>query len=62
MIPTFRRVVKRQYQIYDHSDIDDVLEYLSAPDLERGVIAKISRDTGIATERTPSLLLLKRTM
>jgi hypothetical protein len=26
------------------------------------VIAKISRDTGIATERTPSLLLLKRTM
>jgi hypothetical protein len=37
MIPTFRRVVKHQHHI---------LEYLSATDLERGAIAKISRDTG----------------
>jgi hypothetical protein len=47
MIPTFRRVVKRQHYIYHHSDIDNILEYLSAPDLEHGAIAKISRDTGI---------------
>jgi hypothetical protein len=47
MIPTFRHVVKRQHHIYHHSDIDDIIEYLSAPDLDRGAIAKISRNTGI---------------
>jgi hypothetical protein len=47
MIPTFRRVVKRQHHICYHSEIDDILEYLSEPNLERGAIAKISRDMGI---------------
>jgi hypothetical protein len=47
MIPTFRRVMKRQHHIYHHSDIDDIIDYLSAPNLERGAIAKISQDTGI---------------
>jgi hypothetical protein len=47
MIPTFRRVVKCQYHIYHHSDIDDTAEYVSAPDLERKATANISQDTGI---------------
>ena len=47
MIPTFKRVLKRQHHIYTHNEVDDILEYLGAPSLERGAIAKISRDTGI---------------
>jgi hypothetical protein len=44
VIPTFRRVVERQHHIYHHSDIDNILECLSAPNLEHEAIAKISRD------------------
>jgi hypothetical protein len=47
MIPTFRRVVKCQCHVYRHTNIDDILDYLHAPDLKRGAITKIARDTGI---------------
>jgi hypothetical protein len=52
MIPTpiFKRVVKRQHHIYTHDEVDDVLEYLSLPLLERGAIAKIARDTAIPAQ------------
>jgi hypothetical protein len=49
MIPTFRRVVTNQHHICHRSDIDDILEYVFAPDLEREAIAKIPR---IRTSRT----------
>jgi hypothetical protein len=42
IIPTFRRVVKRQHHSYHHSDFDGIFEYLSVPDLECGAIAKMS--------------------
>jgi hypothetical protein len=47
MIPTFKRVIKRSHHIYSHDEVDEVLDYLSAPSLKRGAIAKIARDTGI---------------
>jgi hypothetical protein len=47
MIPTFKRVVRRSHHISTHDEIDDLLDYLTMPSLERGTIAKISRDTGI---------------
>jgi hypothetical protein len=46
MIATFTRVIKRKHRIYTHEEIDDLLAYLS-PDLPRGAITKICRDTGI---------------
>jgi hypothetical protein len=48
MIPTFKRMIKRQHYVYSHDETDDILDYLSTPVLERGAIAKISRDTGIS--------------
>jgi hypothetical protein len=52
MIPTpkFKRVVKRRHRIYQHREIDDVLEYLSLPLLERGAITKIARDTAVPVQ------------
>jgi hypothetical protein len=47
MIPTFRRAVKCQYHVYRHTGIDHILYSCRAPDLERGAIVKIARDTGI---------------
>jgi hypothetical protein len=47
MIPTFRRIVKRQHHIYKHQEVDYIFEYLTTPTLERGAITKIARDTGI---------------
>jgi hypothetical protein len=47
MIPTFRCIVKRQHHIYKHQEVDNILEYLTTPTLERGAITKIARDTGI---------------
>jgi hypothetical protein len=47
MIPTFRRVVARQHHVYQHYQIDDIVEYLGTPPLVRGAMAKIARDTGI---------------
>jgi hypothetical protein len=47
MIPAFHRVIKRVHHVYTHRDIDDILEYLSQPELPRGAISQISRDTGI---------------
>jgi hypothetical protein len=46
MISTFKRVIKRKHRIYTHAEIDDLLAYLTSPDLPRGAIAKICRDTG----------------
>jgi hypothetical protein len=37
--------VKRRHHVYKYTDIDDIPDYLRAPDLERGAIAKIARDT-----------------
>jgi hypothetical protein len=51
MIPTFKRVIKRKHRIYTHEEIDDLLAYLTSPDLPRGVITKICCDAGI-TEST----------
>jgi hypothetical protein len=53
MIPTpsFKRVVKRRHRIYLHSEIDDVLAFLSRPLLARGAITKIARDTGLPIQR-----------
>jgi hypothetical protein len=45
--------VKRQHNIYHDSDINDILKHLSAPDLERGVIARIPQDTGIPDVALP---------
>jgi hypothetical protein len=47
MIPTFQRVIKRPHRVYTHKEIDDVLNYLTQPELPRGAIPQISRDTGI---------------
>jgi hypothetical protein len=47
MIPTFKRVIKRKHRIYTHAEIDDLHAYLTSPDLPRGAITKICRDTGI---------------
>jgi hypothetical protein len=47
MIPTFKRVIKRKHRIYTHEEINDLLAYLTSPDLPRGAITKICRDTGI---------------
>jgi hypothetical protein len=47
MMPTFKRVVKRKHRIYTYAEIDDLLAYLTSPDLPRGAITKICRDTGI---------------
>jgi hypothetical protein len=47
MIPTFKRVIKRKHRIYIHEEIDDLLAYLTSPDLPRGAIAKICHDMGI---------------
>jgi hypothetical protein len=44
MIPTFKRVVKRQHHVYTHNEVDDILNYLTTSPLERGSIAKIARD------------------
>jgi hypothetical protein len=53
MIPTFKRVIKRKHRIYAHEEIDDLLASLTSPDLPRGAITRICRDTGI-TESTLS--------
>jgi hypothetical protein len=47
MTPTFRRVVKYQHHVYRHTNIDNILDYLRAPDLERGSTANIGRDTDV---------------
>jgi hypothetical protein len=47
MIPTFKRVIKRKHRIYTHEEIDDLLAYLTFPDLLRGAITEICRDTRI---------------
>jgi hypothetical protein len=47
MIAASQRAIKRSHHIYNHREIDDVLEYLSQPEPPRGAIAEISRDTGI---------------
>jgi hypothetical protein len=46
MVLTFRQVPKRQHHVYRHTGIDNILDDLRAPDLERRAIAKIVRDTG----------------
>jgi hypothetical protein len=46
-IPTFKRALKHQRRIDTHEEVDNILDYLTTPDLARGAIAKISRDTGI---------------
>jgi hypothetical protein len=48
MIPTFKHVPKRQCPIYTHEEVDDILDSLTAADLARSAIAKISRDTHIS--------------
>jgi hypothetical protein len=47
MITTFKRVIKRKHRLYSHEEIDDLLAYLTSPDLPRGAITKICRDTEI---------------
>jgi hypothetical protein len=47
MIPTFRRIMKRQHHIYKHQEVHDILECRPTPILERGAITKIARDTAI---------------
>jgi hypothetical protein len=47
MIPTFQRVIKRPHRVYTHKEIDDVLNSLTQPELPRGAIPQISRDTGM---------------
>jgi hypothetical protein len=47
MIPAFPWVIKRPHYIYTHPEIDNVLDYLSQPELPPGAIAEISRDPGI---------------
>jgi hypothetical protein len=47
MIPTFKRVVKQQHHVYTHKEVDDILDYLTTPSLERGAIARIARDTHV---------------
>jgi hypothetical protein len=44
MISTFKHVPKHQYPIYTHKEVD-IFDSFTAPDLARGAIAKISRDT-----------------
>jgi hypothetical protein len=47
IIPTFKRVVGYQHHIYKHGEVEEILEYFTSKPLERGVITKIARDTGI---------------
>jgi hypothetical protein len=47
MIPTFPQVIKRAHHVYTHRSIDDVLEYLTRPELPRGAIPQIPHDTRI---------------
>jgi hypothetical protein len=47
MIPTFQRVIKRPHRVYPHKEIDEVLNCLTQPELPRGAIPQMSRDTGI---------------
>jgi hypothetical protein len=47
MILTFQRAIKRPHRAYTHKEIDDVLNYLTQPELPRGAIPQISRDTEI---------------
>jgi hypothetical protein len=50
MIPGWNRVIKCAHHMDAHREIDNVLEYLSQPELPRGAIAQISRDTGISCQ------------
>jgi hypothetical protein len=45
IIPTFQRVIKRPHRVDTHKEIDDVLNSLTLPELPRGAIPQISRDT-----------------
>jgi hypothetical protein len=36
-------IFKRKHRIYTHEEIDDLLAYLTSPDLPRGEITKIYR-------------------
>jgi hypothetical protein len=47
MIPAFQRMIRRPHRVYTHKEIDDVRNYLTQPELPRGAIPQISRDTGI---------------
>jgi hypothetical protein len=40
-------VIKRPHGVYTHKEINDVLNYLTQPELPRGAIPQISRDTGV---------------
>jgi hypothetical protein len=53
MIPIFKRVIKQKHRIYTHREIDDLLAYLTPPDLPHGAITKICRDTGIPESTLP---------
>jgi hypothetical protein len=47
MSPAFQRVIKRPHRVYPHKQIDNVLNCLTQPELPRGPISQVSRDTGI---------------
>jgi hypothetical protein len=47
MILVFPRMIKRAHHVYTHREIDDVLEYLTQPELPRGAIPQIFRDMGL---------------
>jgi hypothetical protein len=50
VIPAFPRVIKRSHHVYTHREIDEGVYYLSQPELPRGAIAEMSRDTGIPSQ------------
>jgi hypothetical protein len=46
MMPTFQRLFKRPHRVYPRKQTDDVLNHLTEPELPRGAIPQLSRDTG----------------
>jgi hypothetical protein len=53
MIPTFTRLVERQYHIYCHHEVDEILDHLTRPVLEGGAVAKIAGGTHISETTRP---------
>jgi hypothetical protein len=49
-IPLFPRIVKRQHRIYNHSEIDSILKFLTQAQIPWGSFSKISSDTGISVQ------------
>ena len=46
-IPDFSHISKRKHQVYEKSDIAEVLDFIGSPHLPRGAMATIHRMTGI---------------